>query len=63
MLHNPSKQFNLQPLSSGTRNGEYYITGMLVKHPIFHNQKQNLEISQENQFMKPILFIIDFCHF
>ena len=24
MLHNPGKQFNLAPLSSGTRNGEYY---------------------------------------
>jgi len=29
MLHNPGKQFNLAPLSSGTRNGEYYIIHLL----------------------------------
>jgi formylglycine-generating enzyme required for sulfatase activity len=61
MLHNISKQSNLAPLSSGTRNGEYYIKRLIKgvwamnKLAKLHNQLSRLDASIQvaNKLLAP----------
>ena len=44
MLHNPGKQFNLPPLSSGTRNGEYYKKNDMLR--LYLKPKKSLSMKE-----------------